>query len=127
MKYVKLTGWGNNKNHLIPLKAINSFSEEDKYTAIRLDNGFTINVQESFSVIEELLDMAGVTVFEELDIIDKININTEPPKINWDHSNSPCPQSQHIREFTTYIVTGTTRTIDKIDNASFHLDGALTR
>ena len=72
MKYVKLTGWGNNKNHLIPLKAITSFSEEDKYTAIRLDNGSTINVQESFSVIEELLDMAGVTVFEELDIIDKI-------------------------------------------------------
>ena len=71
MKYVKLTGWGNDKTHLIPLKAINSFSEEDKYTAIRLDNGSTINVQESFSVIEELLDLAGVTVFEELDIIDK--------------------------------------------------------
>ena len=71
MKYVKLTGWGNNKNHLIPLKAITSFSEEDKYTAIRLDNGSTINVQESFSVIEELLDMAGAIVFEEPDIVDK--------------------------------------------------------
>jgi hypothetical protein len=74
MKYVKLTGWGNNKNHLIPLKAITSFSEEDKYTAIRLDNGSTINVQESFSVIEELLDLAGAKVFEELDIVDKFGV-----------------------------------------------------
>ena len=64
MKYVKLTGWGNNKTHLIPLKAINSFSEEDKYTAIRLDNGSTINVQESFSMIEELLDLAGAEVYD---------------------------------------------------------------
>jgi DNA-binding LytR/AlgR family response regulator len=65
MKYVKLTGWGNNKTHLIPLKAINSFSEEDKYTAIRLDNGSTINVQESFSMIEELLDLAGAKVYDD--------------------------------------------------------------
>jgi len=71
MKYVKLTGWGNNKTHLIPLKAINSFSEADKYTEIRLDNGSTINVQESFHVIEELLDMAGAVVYDELDIVDK--------------------------------------------------------
>ena len=71
MKYVKVTGWGNDKTHLIPLKAINSFSEADKYTEIRLDNGTVVNVQESFSVIEELLDMAGATVFEELDIVDK--------------------------------------------------------
>ena len=68
MKYVKLTGWGNNKNHLIPLKAINIFSEEDKYTAIRLDNGSTINVQESFSMIEELLDLAGVKVYDAVDV-----------------------------------------------------------
>ena len=69
MKYVKLTGWGNNKTHLIPLKAINSFSEEDKYTMVRLDNGNTINVQETFHVIEELLDLAGAKVYEELDIV----------------------------------------------------------
>ena len=68
MKYVKLTGWGNNKNHLIPLRAINSFSEEDKYTAIRLDNGSTINVQESFSMIEELLDLAGAKVYDAVDV-----------------------------------------------------------
>ena len=68
MKYVKLTGWGNDKTHLIPLKAINSFSEEDKYTAIRLDNGFTINVQESFSMIEELLDLAGAKVYDAVDV-----------------------------------------------------------
>jgi hypothetical protein len=68
MKYVKLTGWGNNKTHLIPLKAINSFSEEDKYTAIRLDNGSTINVQESFSMIEELLDLAGAKVYDAVDV-----------------------------------------------------------
>ena len=70
MKYVKLTGWGNNKAHLIPLKAINSFSEADKYTEIRLDNGSTINVQESFSLIEELLDLSGAVIYDELDIVD---------------------------------------------------------
>jgi len=72
MKYIKVTGWGNNKTHIVPLKAINSFSEEDKYTTIRLDNGTVINVQESFNVIEELLNLAGATVFEELDILDKV-------------------------------------------------------
>lgn len=71
MKYIKVTGWGNNKTHIIPLKAITSLSEEEKYTTIRLDNGTVVNVQESFGVVEELLDMAGATVFEELDIIDK--------------------------------------------------------
>ena len=70
MKYVKLTGWGNNKAHLIPLKAINIFSEADKYTEIRLDNGSTINVQESFSLIEELLDLSGAVIYDELDIVD---------------------------------------------------------
>ena len=71
MKYIKVTGWGNNKTHIIPLKAITSLSEEEKYTTIRLDNGTVVNVQESFGVVEELLDLAGTTVFEELDIIDK--------------------------------------------------------
>ena len=68
MKYVKLTGWGNNKNHLIPLRAINSFSEEDKYTMVRLDNGFTINVQESFSMVEEILDLTGASVYDAGDV-----------------------------------------------------------
>jgi len=73
VKYVKLTGWGNSKTHLIPLRAINSFSEADKYTEIRLDNGSTINVQESFMVIEELLDLAGAKVYEELDLVDEVS------------------------------------------------------
>jgi len=73
VKYVKLTGWGNSKTHLIPLRAINSFSEADKYTEIRLDNGSTINVQESFMVIEELLDLAGAKVYEELNLVDEVS------------------------------------------------------
>jgi hypothetical protein len=37
MKYVKLTGWGNNKTHLIPLKQNHLlYSDEGKYTAVRL-------------------------------------------------------------------------------------------
>lgn len=72
MKYIKVTGWGNDKTHIIPLKAITSISEEEKYTTIRLDNGTVVNVQESFGVVEELLDLAGATVFEKLDVIDKI-------------------------------------------------------
>lgn len=72
MKYIKLTGWGNSKAHLIPLRAISSFSEADKYTEIRLHNGATLNVQESFSVIEELLDLVGAKVYEELDLMDEV-------------------------------------------------------
>ena len=68
MKYIKLTGWGNNKTHLIPFKAINSFSEEDKYTMVRLDNGTVINVQESFSMVEEILDLAGAQVYDADDV-----------------------------------------------------------
>ena len=69
MKYIKFTGWGNNKNHIIPIKAITSISEEAKYTEIRLNNGATINVQESFMIVEELLDLAGTKMYDELDIV----------------------------------------------------------
>ena len=68
MKYIKLTGWGNNKTHIIPLRAITNFSEEDKYTSVRLYSGTVINVQESFSMVEEILDLAGASVYDAGDV-----------------------------------------------------------
>lgn len=79
MKYIKIIGWGNNKTHIIPLRAIASISEEDKYTSVRLHNGTTINAQESFMVIEDLLDLAGATIYDEMSTLDIPNWNDEPP------------------------------------------------
>jgi hypothetical protein len=76
MKYVKLTGWGNNKTHLIPLKAITDFTEEDKYTSVRLYSGTVINVQESFSMVEEILDLAGAEVYDA-DDVEEVNVAYE--------------------------------------------------
>jgi len=76
MKYVKLTGWGNSKTHLIPLKAITDFSEENQYTSVRLYSGTVINVQESFSMVEEILDLAGAEVYDAGDV-EEVNVAYE--------------------------------------------------
>jgi len=76
MKYVKLTGWGNSKTHLIPLKAITDFIEEDQYTSVRLYSGTVINVQESFSMVEEILDLAGAEVYDA-DDVEEVNVAYE--------------------------------------------------
>ena len=76
MKYVKLTGWGNSKTHLIPLKAITDFSEENQYTSVRLYSGTVINVQESFSMVEEILDLDGAEVYDA-DDVEEVNVDYE--------------------------------------------------
>ena len=68
MKYIKVTGWGNDKTHLIPVNKITCFTDEGQYTAIRLVSDNTVNVNENIGVVEELLDLAGAQVYEELDI-----------------------------------------------------------
>ena len=35
MKYIRLTAWGNKKNHLIPIKAIADFEFDENYTVVR--------------------------------------------------------------------------------------------
>jgi len=71
MKYIKLTGWGNNKTHLIPVNKITCFTDEGKYTSVRLVSDNTVNVIENIGTVEELLDLAGAKFYDELDIIDK--------------------------------------------------------
>lgn len=68
MKYVKLTGYGNNKTHLIPVNKITCFTDEGAYTAVRLVSDNTVNVIENIGTVEELLDLAGAEFYEELDI-----------------------------------------------------------
>ena len=68
MKYIKLTGWGNNKTHLIPVNKITCFTDEGTYTSVRLVSDNTVNVIENIGTVEELLDLAGVKFYEELDI-----------------------------------------------------------
>ena len=47
MKYIRLTAWGNKKNHLIPIKAIADFEFDGGYTIVRLSNGNTLNVMKT--------------------------------------------------------------------------------
>ena len=68
MKYIKLTGYGNNKTHLVPLNQITCFTDEGSYTIVRLVSDNSINVTEDIGTVEELLDLAGATFYEELDI-----------------------------------------------------------
>lgn len=72
MKYIKLVGYGNQKSHLIPVKSIACFSEEDKHTSVRLINGTTINVIENMHTIEEILELAGASFYDEVDIVEKV-------------------------------------------------------
>ena len=47
MKYIQLTGWGNESTHLVPERSIASFTFSDKYTIIQFVSGNTLNVIES--------------------------------------------------------------------------------
>ena len=47
MKYIQLTGWGNESNHLVPERSIASFTFSEKYTTVQFASGNTLNVIES--------------------------------------------------------------------------------
>lgn len=68
MKYIKLTGWGNNKTHLIPAKSITCITNEGTYTMVRLISDNTINVIESIDTIEEILKETGAIFYDETDV-----------------------------------------------------------
>lgn len=78
MKYIELTGYGNHKLHLIPIKAIVSFSFEktddtnkgpSPFTTIQFTSGNTLNVIETKEEIYALLDKFG----GELITLDSLN------------------------------------------------------
>jgi len=65
MKYVELTGWGNNKKHLIPLKQISYITFEPNLTCIGLGNGTSVNVIEDEFHIKEMLSFHNVSLVNE--------------------------------------------------------------
>lgn len=78
MKYIELTGYGNHKLHLIPIRAIVSFSFEKKddtnngpnsFTTIQFSSGSTLNVIETKDEIYSLLNKFG----GELITLDSLN------------------------------------------------------
>jgi hypothetical protein len=47
VKYIELIGWGTKTPHLIPERAIASFTFAKQYTTIQFTSGNTLNVVES--------------------------------------------------------------------------------
>jgi uncharacterized protein YlzI (FlbEa/FlbD family) len=70
MKYIQLTSWGNNKKHLVPLKAIADIEFGEPHTTIKLSNGNSINVIEDNLIITSLLEQQGASITTESDLID---------------------------------------------------------
>ena len=70
MKYLELTGYGNQRKHIIPLNKIVEFDFEEQYTSVGLSNGFRVNVVENESAIKELLHYLGSTLVSEQLIAD---------------------------------------------------------
>lgn len=66
MKYIQLTGWGNESIHLIPERSIASFVFSNKYTTIQFVSGNTLNIVESKEDIIILLSNLG-SKFSTLD------------------------------------------------------------
>jgi hypothetical protein len=59
MKFLKLTGFGNEHSHLISLKSIADIHFEPNYTSITLNSGNSINVIESETDIEKMINFSG--------------------------------------------------------------------
>lgn len=59
MKYIELTGYGNETKHLVSLALITNIEFLKEYTKIYLSGSSVINVNENYSVIEELINING--------------------------------------------------------------------
>lgn len=59
MKYIELTGYGNETKHLVALALITNIEFLKEYTKIYLSGSSVINVNENYSVIEELINING--------------------------------------------------------------------
>ena len=56
MKFLELTGYGNNHKHLISLRSIADIEFESKYTHISLNNGTSVNVIEDEQTIMSMIN-----------------------------------------------------------------------
>ncbi len=65
MKFLKLTGFGNEHSHLISLKSIADIHFEPNYTSITLNSGNSINVIETQDEIERMINFSGGYIINE--------------------------------------------------------------
>jgi len=66
MKFLKLTGFGNGHSHLIALKSISDIAFEPNYTSITLNSGRSVNVTESETDIEKMINFSGGYIVNEI-------------------------------------------------------------
>jgi uncharacterized protein YlzI (FlbEa/FlbD family) len=66
MKFLKLTGFGNGHSHLIALKSISDIAFEPNYTNITLNSGRSVNVTESETDIEKMINFSGGYIVNEI-------------------------------------------------------------
>jgi uncharacterized protein YlzI (FlbEa/FlbD family) len=55
MKFLELTGFGNNHKHFISLRSISDIEFLSNYTTILLNNGHTVNVIETQKEITDII------------------------------------------------------------------------
>jgi hypothetical protein len=65
MKFLKLTGYGNGYFHLISIKSISDIAFESTYTSITLNSGHSVNVTESETDIEKMINFSGGYIVNE--------------------------------------------------------------
>lgn len=65
MKFLKLTGYGNGYPHLISIKSISDIAFESTYTSITLNSGHSVNVTESETDIEKMINFSGGYIVNE--------------------------------------------------------------
>ena len=70
MKYLELTGYGNQRKHLIPLNKIVDIDFDNQYTSVGLSNGSRVNVVENESSIKEMLHYLEAKLVSEQLIAD---------------------------------------------------------
>ena len=66
MKFLKLTGYGNGNSHLIAIKSISDIAFESNYTSITLNSGRSVNVTESETDIEKMINFSGGYIINEI-------------------------------------------------------------
>jgi hypothetical protein len=82
MKFIQVTGYGNNIQHLISIRSIADITFEPHYTQISLTNGKNVNVVEDESTILDMIDYQhGIIVNKER--IDQLNARAKEYEENY--------------------------------------------
>ena len=72
MKFLELTGFGNNHKHFISLRSISDIEFLSSHTTILLNNGHTVNVIENQKQITDIItyhqgEIVGVEYLDDLE------------------------------------------------------------